>query len=672
MAEAAQAPPDRNPVVETIVRSVPMPSIAIVDQEALVTLDIAKTLERAGYGAPVRFERGGDFLKALRSGARWDLILVDVDLADEATGPEVAVAARKEADIPAVLITALSDARPGGGAMEAQPLGILVKPFSERELLGTAEIALVRAGMEKKLSYSEKRYRSLFDLGISPRCIADDNGIVLEANASFSTLFACRGQEATLPTLFARPEDWSDVSASIASGRTVPGREYDMVDGRKGRLSVLASFYGFREAETGRALLSAEFSDLTESRRLRDELQQAQKMEAMGRLAGGIAHDFNNILTAIVGHAEMLKLDIGSDEPAYEDVIGIAKTAGRASQLTRQLLGFSRKQPYSPKRISVTQAVRDAASLLRKLAGESILFSTMLPEGDPMAYADPVQIEQVLINLVVNARDALEGRSGGRITVLVESRRLSAAASIGATNLPPGDYAVIEVSDNGVGIPEEIAGKIFDPFFTTKAAGKGTGLGLAIVSSVAAQTGGAIGLKSKPGEGTTFSLWLPLADKGSAEAAHDSTAASAVETSGKVVESGDGAAQSGRVDLSLPGNPAVLIVDDDETVLGFLSYALFKAGATVISARNAGEAMILAERHRFDLLVADINLPGLDGVELFARLSAGRGEQGALPCVFISGRIDETVSLPEGAAFLEKPFTPGELIATMRGALGSA
>jgi len=646
-----------------------MPSIAIVDQEALVALDIAKTLERAGYETPARFERGGDFLEALRAGKRWDLILVDVDLSGSASGPEVALAARTEGDIPAVLITALSDARPGGGAMEAQPLGILVKPFSERELLGTAEIALVRAGMEKKLSYSEKRYRSLFDFGISPRCIADERGSVLEANASFSALFACAGQGAALSSLFARLEDWDQVRESVAAGRIVPGREYEMVDGTNGKLAVLASFYSFREAETGRALLSAEFSDLTESRRLRDELQQAQKMEAMGRLAGGIAHDFNNILTAIVGHAEMLKLDIGPGEPAYEDVIGIAKTAGRASQLTRQLLGFSRKQPYSPKRISVTQAVRDASSLLRKLAGESILFSVILPEGDPSAYADPVQIEQVLINLVVNARDALEGRSGGRITVLVESRRLSAATSIGSTSLAAGDYAVIEVADNGSGIPEEIAGKIFDPFFTTKAAGKGTGLGLAIVASVAAQTGGAIGLKTKAGEGATFSLWIPAAGAAGTDRAAEGAGAVGAEIKG--AERADEAGSAGKADLVLSGAPAVLVVDDDETVLGFLSYALFKAGAAVISARNAGEAMILAERHRFDLLVADINLPGLDGIELYSRLAAGRPGRDKLPCVFISGRIDETVSIPVGTAFLEKPFTPGELIAAMRGVLGS-
>lgn len=646
-----------------------MPSIAIVDQEALVALDIAKTLERAGYETPARFERGDAFLEALRAGGRWDLILVDVDLSGGASGPEVALAARTEGDIPAVLITALSDARPGGGAMEAQPLGILVKPFSERELLGTAEIALVRAGMERKLSYSEKRYRSLFDFGISPRCIADEAGLVLEANASFSALFACEGRGAALPSLFARQEAWGEIRGAIAAGRIVPGREYEMVDGKGGRLAVLASFYGFREAETGRALLSAEFSDLTESRRLRDELQQAQKMEAMGRLAGGIAHDFNNILTAIVGHAEMLKLDIGPGEPAYEDVLGIAKTAGRASQLTRQLLGFSRKQPYSPKRISVTQAVRDASSLMRKLAGESILFSTILPEAEPMAYADPVQIEQVLINLVVNARDALEGRSGGRITVLVEPRRLSATTPIGSTSLPPGDYAAIEVADNGSGIPEEIADRIFDPFFTTKAAGKGTGLGLAIVSSVAAQTGGAIGLKTKAGEGTTFTLWIPAAGAAGSEGAAES--AGAAGTGVRETARADAAAPAGKADLALPGAPAVLVVDDDETVLGFLSYALFKAGAAVISARNAGEAMIMAERHRFDLLVADINLPGLDGIELYSRLSAGRPGRDRLPCVFISGRIDETVSVPEGTAFLEKPFTPGELVAAMRGVLGS-
>ena len=641
-----------------------MPSIAIVDHEALVVLDIAKSLERAGFEEPARFERGRDFLEALRAGARWDLVLVDIDLTGDASGAEVALAARTEGDIPSVLITALSDARPGGGAMEAQPLGILVKPFSERELLGTTEIALVRAGMERKLSYSEKRYRSLFDFGISPRCIADEDGRVLEANASFSALFAAPGQGLALPALFARPADWDEVRKSIAAGRIVPGREYEMADGKAGKLAVLASFYGFREAETGRTLLSAEFSDLTESRRLRDDLQQAQKMEAMGRLAGGIAHDFNNILTAIVGHAEMLKLDIGPGNPAREDVMGIAKAAGRASQLTRQLLGFSRKQPYSPKRISLARAVRDASGLLRKLSGEAILFSLILPAGDPSAFADPVQIEQVLINLVANARDSLEGRSGGRITILVESRRLDEPAQVGASHLAPGDYAVIEVADNGSGIPEEIAGKIFDPFFTTKAAGKGTGLGLAIVSSVAAQTGGAIGLRTKAGEGATFTLWLP--------AASAAGSAGAAESGGGAAEPGEGAAAVDKAGLALSGAPVVLVVDDDETVLGFLAYALFKAGATVISARNAGEAMLLAEGHGFDLLVADVNLPGLDGVELYRRLSAGRSGGRFLPCVFISGRIYEAASLPERTVFLEKPFTPGELIVAMRGLLGSA
>ena len=627
-----------------------MSKIAIVEHEALIALDIAKTLARAGYEIAGPFSSGLEYLEASKKGS-FDLVLIDIAVKGTLSGLEAAKISRSDSGIPCVFITALSDSGILAGTKSAEPLGILVKPFSERELLGTTEIALFRAGMEKRLAYSEKRYRELFDLSLSPRCISDPDGKIVEANETFRKVFASNNAAPELFSLFAKDEDWKRVKALVLGGGTVLGEEFVMTDGGGKRLSILASFSGFREAGSGTPMLSAEFFDLTESQRLRDELQQAQKMEAMGRLAGGIAHDFNNILTAIIGHAEMLKLDIKPQDAAYEDVEGIAKTADRASHLTKQLLGFSRKQPYSPKPLGIASIVRDTAGILRKLSGEAILFSVFLPSSDMSVFVDPVQIEQALINLVVNARDALEGRSDARISIMVESKTLAEETKVGASKLPPGRYATIEVVDNGSGIKPDVAEKIFEPFFTTKEMGKGTGLGLAIVSSIAAQTHGAIGLETELGRGSAFTLWLP-ASKGMESAA-----------SVDIPAKNDNAEE--KPDLSLKGNPRILLVDDDESLLGFLSYILSKSGALVISARNAGEALLQAEKEKCDIMVADINLPGMDGLELYARLTMNK----ALKCVFISGRIDSAMRIPEDATLLEKPFTPWELIASIRSAL---
>ena len=630
-----------------------MSLIAIVEHDALVALDIAKTLKRAGYSIAGPFGSGQNYIDTLEARNNYDLVLVDIALEGSVTGKAVAFVSKNYGGIPSVFITALSDSKELVDAKRAEPLGILVKPFSESELLGTVEIALFRAGMEKRLLYSEKRYRELFDLSLSPRCVADAEGTIMEANTSFRQSFRIVEGLPSLPSIFSNQSDWESVKTSILAGNSILGQELDMIDAKGSRLSIVASFSSFLDAGAGQPLISAEFFDLTESRRLRDELQQAQKMDAMGKLAGGIAHDFNNILTAIIGHAEMLKLDIDADSSWYGDIEGISRTAGRAALLTRQLLGFSRKQAYSPKPLGLAFIVRDSAGILRKLAGESIVLSLMLPEADTITFVDPVQIEQALINLVVNARDALVGKPEARIDIMVEEKTITESLKVGATLLSPGSYATIEVRDNGSGVSPDLAQRIFEPFFTTKETGKGTGLGLAIVSSIATQSRGAIGLRSEAGKGSAFTLWLPVM-----EGKGDSSGQLQDWTSTDIKE---------RQDIALDGNPAILLVDDDEALLEFLSYVLFKAGATVIAARSAGEAVIQAEKNRCDLLVIDIHLPGLDGIELYTRLSASEKRK----CVFMSGRIEADLKIPEGMRILEKPFKPGELISAISAELSS-
>lgn len=629
-----------------------MSRIAVVEHEGLVALDIARTLERAGYEVGGPFSNGLEFKSALMGGEGFDLALIDLSLTTPISGLDTALEAKFRAGTPCVFISALSGDDNLARTKEAAPLGMLVKPFSERELLGTTELALFRADMENRLSLSEKRYRELFSQSLSPRCIARIDGQVLESNTAFARLFTMPGDGktstdgASLSSFFIRPADWESILERIAAGNTVSGEEFAMHDAQGKVLAVLASVSRVRN-ESGEPLLSAELFDLTESNRLRDELQQSQKMDAMGRLAGGIAHDFNNILTAIIGHAEMLKLDVDEKAEAYQDVLGIAKTAGRASQLTRQLLGFSRKQPYAPKALGLASLVSDASSILRKLVGESILLSVLLPRDDPRVFADPVRIEQALVNLVVNARDAMEGRKDGKIKVLVDARHFESERQIGTWTLPPGNYAAMKVIDNGTGIPEEIQQKIFDPFFTTKAMGKGTGLGLSIVTSIAAQSRGAIELESVPGKGSEFTFWLPAIEE---------DATSAAKTTGFEKD-----AAPVLENLVLEGHPVVLVVDEDEPLLGFLSYVLSKAGATVLHARNAGEALLLSEKDSPDVMVIDLNLSGMDGVELGARLAAGR----KTPCLYTSARLEEMPAMPDGSILLEKPFTPQDLVSAL-------
>jgi two-component system cell cycle sensor histidine kinase/response regulator CckA len=648
--------------------------IALLEKNPLLALDIQKTLGRAGYETEAVFSRAQDCLAAA-SDTAFDLLIADRSLRSE-----LALLAKNQktdtqiCTVPYICLANLSDASPNLEKDGEGALGILIKPFSAKDLLGTLEIALYRARMEKRLSAEEKRYRELFNFSLSPRCLMDADGRVVEANGAFRELFYSGKDSFSLKDYFVSSSDWNSLNAALAGEGTIQGREFDMKNSKGQGLRILASISSFDDPRYGR-LLSCEFFDLTEAQRLREELLQSQKMEALGKLAGGIAHDFNNILTTIVGHTEMLRMDLGSEHAGNEEVKGISAATGRATKLTRQLLGFSRKQPYKPKTVDISQLLIESEDMLKKLAGESVLFSLHLPREALSVIIDPIQIEQALMNLVVNARDALQGKPSGSITVFALRKKLKKSVRLRGQELKPGEYVIISVADNGCGISPVLADKIFDPFFTTKALHKGTGLGLAIVNSVIGAGGGGVELISREGEGSEFRLWLPLCSPESRGADSE-----AEEAEGSA-ESGDPARGEG---LELPKGLFLLVVDDDEDLLGFLAYIASKAGARVSTARNGGEALMLAENKVFQALVIDINLPGgLDGFLLYDRLK-NNSSGSNLPCVFISGRMDERENLgPEflssakqksltaGSLFLEKPFAPSQLIKAILTSLGS-
>jgi signal transduction histidine kinase/ActR/RegA family two-component response regulator len=403
-----------------------------------------------------------------------------------------------------------------------------------------------------------------------------------------------------------------------------------MQDGRY--LSIVRDITERRQAEEALVAL----------RDREEQLRQAQKIEAIGRLAGGVAHDFNNVLTAIMGYADLLLDDFRIDDPRRQDLTEIKKAAERAAGLTRQLLAFSRKQVLQPVLLDLNAIVGGIDKLVRRLIGDEIEFTLEEAADLGKVIADPGQIEQVLINLAVNARDAMP--EGGRLTLRTRNVTMTPAD---AQRLPPlaaGEYVALEVADTGHGIPAEVAPHIFEPFFTTKPQGKGTGLGLATVYGIVKQSDGFIFVESVEQQGATFAIYLPRAAQPDASAMHSA---------------GDA-----------PAHPVVLLVEDEAAVRALAAGVLRRQGLTVLEAPTAKAALQLAEnQNRIDLLLTDIVMPGGSGHELAQQL---RRQRPGMKIVYMSGYSDEGVrqaAAAGGIPFVQKPFTTHALVKIVNEAL---
>jgi nitrogen-specific signal transduction histidine kinase len=379
-----------------------------------------------------------------------------------------------------------------------------------------------------------------------------------------------------------------------------------------------------------------------EQKRTEEALLQAQKMESIGRLAGGVAHDFNNLLTAILGYTELAEasLDVQDEARAYLEPIQHA--AERAANLTAQLLAFARKQTIAPRVISLNDHILAVSKLLRRLIGEDIELHTLLQPDLGRVRVDPGQFEQVLVNLAVNARDAMP--RGGSLTMETRNVRLDAADAPADPDFLPGDYVLIAVSDTGTGMSETVQQHLFEPFFTTKEAGKGTGLGLSTCSSIIQQAGGYIRVDSEPGHGTTFNIYLPQVAP---------EAETAVAPTREVPR----------------GSETLLVVEDEEVVREMTVAALRSQGYTVLAAGTGQDALELAQQETGDipLLVTDVVMPQMSGGQLAEALHAFRP---AMRVLYLSGYEEEAIMhhyiQKAGVSFLQKPFTPGALARKVR------
>lgn len=476
-------------------------------------------------------------------------------------------------------------------------------------------------------------------------------GEVIAANEAARLLLGeqCVGQRLSL--LYdglGRPVD--DWLADVMAGRLPSASE--ILRPRHGAADAFHQVTLRRSVEAGHPGILAVVQDATSVKRMEAQVVQSQKMQAIGQLAGGIAHDFNNLLTAISGHCDLLLLRHMRDSADHADLVQVQQNANRAAALVGQLLAFSRKQTLHPERLDLGDVLSDLGHLLNRLVGERVELRLFHDAALGQIRADKRQLEQVIVNLVVNARDAMP--SGGIIRIETEALTLLTEMRRDRAIVPPGRYGLIRVSDTGEGIPPEHLDKIFEPFFTTKRQGEGTGLGLSTVYGIVKQSGGFVFVDSAPGEGTVFHLYFPL---------HDGQ---------PVAES----PQADPVPRALPvprqGQGVVLLVEDEAPVRAFASRALRLRGYTVLEAKDAEEALATLEDPELevDVFVTDVVMPGMDGPS-WVRCALER--RPGVPVVFMSGYAEEGLAEAtgqiSGATFLAKPFSLNDLALTVQARL---
>jgi two-component system cell cycle sensor histidine kinase/response regulator CckA len=514
------------------------------------------------------------------------------------------------------------------------------------------------ADVAETLRAAEVRFARFFNN--TPLAIAtvDREGRIERTNAAFARLFSSDGRSARATTRTIadcvgegdKPALMEALEAAFAGKAEVKPVDAPVAgDGnRMGRFFVSPVEDGDGEAAIVYAL------DITEQKALEAQFAQGQKMQAVGQLAGGIAHDFNNVLTAIIGFSDLLLANHRPTDPSFNDIMNIKHNANRAAGLVRQLLAFSRRQTLRPQVLKLADVMSaDMQVLLARLLGAKVELSLEQDRDLWLVKADVNQLEQVIINLAVNARDAMP--EGGKLSIRTHNETREEAEDIGEGDMPAGDYVVIDVSDTGTGMPPEVLNKIFDPFFTTKEVGKGTGLGLSTVYGIIKQTGGYIIAESAPGEGTSFRIYLPRYIPTAEEAAPKREAAA-------------------EAPKDLTGRGTILLVEDEESVRAFAARALASRGYTVLEADSGVTALEVMDDHdgEVDLVVSDVVMPEMDGPTLLKEV---RKRNPKLKVIFVSGYAEDAFSKNlEGGEqfhFLPKPFNLKELAATVKEVMSS-
>ncbi len=582
-----------------------------------------------------------------------DLVITDLILPD-GRGIELLPADKEEIAYPVVVMTSHGNEQVAVEAMKAGALDYVVK--SEVTLLAMphiAERALREWGYIIERKRAEEKIRLLsaaIDQTAEGVVITDTNGTILYVNPAFERITGYNQTEAIgqTPRMLKSGHHnavfYQELWTTISSGNVWQGRSVNKK--KDGSLYTEETNITPVRDENGAIINYVEIKrDVTHELKLEEQLHQSQKMEAVGQLAGGVAHDFNNMLQAILGYTHMAKSSLPLENPAQADLDYVLKAANRATSLVRQLLAFSRREALRPKHLDLNDVIINLLKMMQRLIGEHIDLEVHVQNGIDTIYADPGQIEQILLNLCVNARDAMP--NGGQITIETENVHLDHYYAKSYPWAKEGDYVLLSVSDTGVGIPPEIRDRIFEPFFTTKQIGEGTGLGLATVYAITKQHDGLINVYSEPGHGgTTFRIYLPAIPgrkKSGTEEKNELPAAGGTET--------------------------ILLAEDDESVRDLVVQVLEQAGYRVLVAPDGEEALRLFRQQgeTVDLVLLDTVMPKKGGRAVYDVIKSQRPH---LPVLFSTGygyNILKNGHLPkEGIQLLRKPYSPNELLGKVR------
>jgi two-component system cell cycle sensor histidine kinase/response regulator CckA len=593
------------------------------------------------------------------AGREFDIILLDLGLPD-AEGLGAVRRARAAAPrVPLVVLTGLDDESLAVQALQEGAQDYLVKgQIESRGLLRALRYAVERKNMEEALFLEKERLRlqsAALEATADGVMITERDGSITWVNPAFSRITGFSTKEATgrKPSILrsGKHDDlfYDEMWKTILAGHVWDGELTNMR--KDGQLYLEAqTITPVRDARGEISHFVAVKRDVSQRRRFEEELRQSQKMEAVGRLAGGVAHDFNNILGVIMGYGEIVQRRMAAADPLRGKVAEILKAAASAADLTRQLLAFSRKQILQPRVLDLNLVVADMDKMLRRLIGEDIELKTSLREPLGSVRADPGQIEQVLMNLVVNARDAMPG--AGSLLIETAAVDLDSSSLTMHPGAHPGPHVMLAVSDTGEGMDKETASRIFEPFFTTKALGKGTGLGLSTVYGIVEQSGGHVDVYSEKGLGTTFKVYLPRIE-------------------GTVTRMGvEPAPRPPRAE-----SETILLVEDEAALRSMIGETLAEGGYHVLEAGTPQQALEMAGLHQgpIDAVLTDVIMPGMSGRELAHRLRPLRPE---VPVVYMSGYTDDAIGhhglLDPGTLFLQKPFTADALLWKLHEALGVA
>ena len=641
---------------------VPLHVLIVEDAEDDALL-LVRELRRGGFEPAFERVDTPDALRAALARQEWDILFADYSMPHFSGTAALALVRERELDLPFIFVSGTIGEDTAVEAMRAGAQDYVTKgnlkrllPAVERELQDARE-RRDRKRAEATLRVTQERLRQVTASSTAVLYATAVTGETFRptwVTENITRIMGYDPAEALGPTWWTDHLHSEDRDPVLAAVPSILSRDHLAFEYRfrhkDGSYHWIHDEARLTRDSAGRPVeVFGSWVDITERKALEMQLLQAQKMEAVGLLAGGVAHDFNNVLTAIGGYAELVREDLPGEDARRHDVEEILRATERAATLTRQLLAFSRRQVLAPRVLDLNGVVAGVDNMLRRLIGADVELRTALGPVLGAVRADPGQLEQVIMNLVVNARDAMP--RGGKLTIETANAELDESYALEHPSVVAGPYVMLAVSDSGVGMDAATQARIFEPFFTTKEKGKGTGLGLATVYGIVKQSGGNIWLYSEPGRGTTFKIYLPRVDQPPEQPA----AAPAPRAAPR-------------------GSETVLLVEDDEAVRALARKMLAAHGYTVLAAASGAEALKLAADHTgpIHLLVTDVVLPGMSGRELAARFQSVRP---ALKVLYTSGYTDEAIVhhgvLDPGIAFLQKPFTSGALARKVRETLDS-